>query len=128
MTFEQHIAQEAWWLQTWIYWLVVINTASILFAFVRQDAHWVLTAWLANLLIMPAIFDQVGYVRLLGLSHIIVWTPLLIYLYRRMQTKEIAWATLSGKYLYVLAVTNAISLVIDYVDLVRYLIGDGELA
>jgi hypothetical protein len=102
-----------------------INTASILFAFTRQEAHWVLTAWLANLLFMPMLFAEFGYTRILGLSHIVFWTPLLVYLWRRRAGIELR--SISGAYLWALFASNGLSLVIDYIDLARYLAGDGAL-
>lgn len=119
------IAQEPWWLSSWVYWLIVINSLSLIFAFTRNEAHWVLTAWLGNLLMMPMLFEAVGYVRLLGLTHIVFWTPLVIYLWR--QRSEFG-SSRSGRYLWVVLATNTASLIIDYIDVVRYFLGDGDLA
>jgi hypothetical protein len=118
------IAQEPLWLKSWVYWMIFINSISILFAFTRNEAHWVLTAWLANLLTMPMLFDAVGYVRLLGLPHIVFWTPLVIYLWMKRRSFSSTWA---GRYLWVVMATNGASLVIDYIDVARYLAGDGDL-
>lgn len=118
------IAQEPLWLKSWVYWMIFINSISILFAFTRNEAHWVLTAWLANLLTMPMLFDAVGYVRLLGLPHIVFWTPLVIYLWMKRWSFSSTWA---GRYLWVVMATNGASLVIDYIDVARYLAGDGDL-
>ena len=119
------IAQEPWWLSSWVYWLIAINSLSLFFAFTRNEAHWVLTAWLGNLVMMPMLFDAVGYVRLLGLTHIVFWTPLVLYLWHQRSAFGNSW---SGRYLWVVLVTNTASLIIDYIDVVRYLLGDGDLA
>ncbi len=119
------IAQEPWWLSSWVYWLIAINSLSLFFAFTRNEAHWVLTAWLGNLLVMPMLFEAVGYVRLLGLTHIIFWTPLVTYLWRQRSEFGNSW---SGRYLWVVLATNSASLIIDYIDVVRYFLGDGDLA
>jgi len=119
------IAQEPWWLSSWVYWLIVINSLSLIFAFTRNEVHWVLTAWLGNLLMMPMLFEAVGYVRLLGLTHIVFWTPLVIYLWRQRSEFGNSW---SGRYLWVVLATNSASLTIDYIDVVRYFLGDGDLA
>lgn len=119
------IAQEPLWLKSWVYWMIFINSISIFFAFTRNEAHWVLTAWLANLLTMPMLFDAVGYVRLLGLPHIVFWTPLVIYLWMKRRSFSSTWA---GRYLWVVMATNGASLVIDYIDVARYLAGDGDLS
>lgn len=119
------IAQEPLWLKSWVFWMIFINSIAVFFAFTRNEAHWVLTAWLANLVTMPMLFDSVGYVRLLGLSHIIFWTPLVIYLWLRRREFSNTW---TGHYLWVVMATNGASLVIDYIDVARYLTGDGDLA
>lgn len=119
------IAREPLWLKSWVYWMIFINSISIFFAFTRNEAHWVLTAWLANLLTMPMLFDAVGYVRLLGLPHIVFWTPLVIYLWMKRRSFSGTWA---GRYLWVVMATNGASLVIDYIDVARYLAGDGDLS
>jgi len=125
MTLNDFILQEPIWLRSWLFWLMFINTASIVFAFTRPEAHWVLTAWLANLLFMPMLFAEFGYTRILGLSHIVFWTPLLVYLWRRRTGIELR--SVSGAYLWALFASNGLSLVIDYIDLARYLAGDGAL-
>lgn len=119
----QDIAAEPVWLQAWIYWLIAINTASILFVIQRAEARWILAAWLAVVLaIMPAFYETFGYTRILGVAHIVVWAPLLVYLWDRRERFDTA--TWAGRYLWVLFATNLVSLVIDYIDLARYLTGD----
>jgi len=117
-----HILQEPVWLQVWVFWMMGINTLSLLF--VRHaEGRWVLAAWVVNVVFMSVLFQLNGYNRLLGLSHVLFWTPLVIYLFRR-------WRALFGRGLFsvwivTLLLTNSLSLVVDYIDVVRYLIGDG---
>ncbi len=116
-----HILQEPLWLQIWLVWLLLVNSASV--AFVRRgEARWVLIAFVANLVTLSALFELNGYNRLLGLSHVIWWTPLLVYLYRRpvLSARPGAFPA----WLRVLFVTNLASLVVDYVDVARYALGD----
>jgi len=121
----EYIAQEPLWLQAWIYWLGIANVASVLFVWKSVEARWAAAAFVGVILFGGWLFDQVGYVRLMGLPHVVFWTPLLVYLYRRRAT--IDPKTVTGAYLYVLFATDGISLVIDYIDVVRYLLGDGAL-
>ncbi len=126
---NEFIAQEPLWLQLWIQWMVVANLGGVAFIIGRRDAGWhlrpepavVVITMIANVLFMGWLFEQVGYVRLLGLSHVIFWTPLLIWLWRRRQGIE--GRVLRG-YLWTVGLTNTVSLVIDYVDVARYLAGD----
>ncbi|MGD1935729.1 MAG: hypothetical protein ACFB0Z_14725 [Candidatus Phaeomarinobacter sp.] len=122
MDMMANIAAEGPLLQGWVYWMMIINTASILFVIQRVEARWVLAAWVANLFLMGFLYDTYGYTRILGLSHIVLWTPLLVYLWRRRS--EIDGSSWGGRYLWVLFITNFVSLVFDYVDLVRYFMGD----
>jgi hypothetical protein len=101
--------------------MILINTASLIFLR-RMEARWVLGAWLCNFVFMSVLYELNGYNRLLGLSHVIWWTPLLVYLFRRR-------ARLSPDppfrlWIQVLFLTNAISLVVDYIDVIRYAFGD----
>lgn len=121
----RHILNQEAWLVAWVFWMIVLNTASLLFAWRHREARWVLLAWIVNGPLMSYLFQTYGFVRLLGLSHVIVWTPLLLYLWPRWggfepRTPFGAWAR-------VLVLTNTASLVIDYVDVIRYFAGDGAL-
>ncbi len=116
-----HILGEPLWLQAWVGWLVIVNTASLLFS-ARVEARWVLAAWLCNLVFMSALYEWNGYNRLLGLSHVVWWTPLLVYLFRRRELVPRAGAF--GRWIRILVLSDAASLVIDYVDVLRYALGD----
>lgn len=70
---------EPWWLQAWVGWMMLVNTASLFFLR-HREARWVLAVWVGNVITMMALYEAVGYVRLLGLSHVLWWTPLLVYL------------------------------------------------
>lgn len=121
MEFMAEVLKQPWWLKSWIFWLILVNTASVVFVR-RLEARWVLAAWVSNAVLMNLLYAQLGYVRLLGLSHVIFWTPLLVYLYRRRG--EWAGAGAYGAWLKVLVFTDAASLLIDYLDVVRYLLGE----
>jgi len=122
----EHLLQEPLWLQLWVGWLVVANLSAVIFLVKSVEARWVLGLFIVNALFMEWLYTQVGYVRLLGLSHVIFWTPLLIYLWKRRKFTYLS--TWTGKYLYLVFITDGISLVIDYIDVARYLLGDGRLA
>lgn len=81
-----------------------------------------MTASLMVVILIHALYAQVGFVRLLGLPYIVVWTPLVIFLFSRLRKGElhpIARIALS-----IFATTIAISLIFDYGDGVRYLLGE----
>jgi hypothetical protein len=68
------------------------------------------------------IFSQLGYVRLMGLGHIIFWTPIVFYLYR--QQARLGMPTLPVRIIRAIILTVSISLIFDYIDLARYILGD----
>ena len=117
----EHILAEPLWLRSWIFWMIGINLLCL--AFLRhKEARWVLVAWVGNLILMSALFELNGYNRLLGLSHVVWWTPLLVYLL--LGRDRIPSAGAFATWVRVLFVTNAISLLVDYIDVARYLLGD----
>lgn len=109
----------------WVYWWTrVIDTSNWLllpFALYDSRARWALLAWMINIVVIISLYNIYGYNRLLGLSHILAWTPLLIYLLR--MRKPFAQENLAGKYLHWFMLVIAVSLAFDYLDLFRYLNG-----
>jgi hypothetical protein len=116
------IAQQPVWLQAWVYWMVLVNLGSVVFVRQRVEARWVLGLFLVNGIFMSWLNDVQGFTRLLGLSHVIFWTPLLIYLIRRIP--RIETRSPFGVYVRIVLATNGVSLVVDYVDVIRYLLGE----
>ncbi len=121
MKLFEHLLAETPALQAWVFWLIVVNSAAIFFLR-RAEARWVLGAWLVNVVLMTVLCELNGYNRLLGLSHVLVWTPLLVLLHRRRS--GLSGDRLFDGWIRTLFVTNLLSLVIDYVDVARYLLGD----
>jgi hypothetical protein len=71
---------------------------------------------------MSWLYDAVGYVRLMGVVHVILWTPLFIYLVRRAKNGEMP--LLCRLAMWMFASTLAVSLAFDYTDTARYLLGE----
>ena len=109
----------------WVYWWTRVIDASnwLLLLFVWQDkrARWAFLAWLLNAVMILSLYELYGYVRILGLSHIIAWTPLLIYLLK--QRKAFTQENWAGRYLYWFMLVISVSLVFDYYDVYRYFMG-----
>jgi len=131
VTFEQHIADGPQWIQWWLTWLMIINLAALLFLMRWQDgrirlghieAFAIIAAIFSAFLLMMWLFENYGYVRLLGLGHIPFWTPLAIYLWIRLPHHPAS--SIFGVYLRLFLVTILISLAFDYTDVARYLAGD----
>jgi hypothetical protein len=126
MTFEQAIAQQPAWVQYWLYWLVigtfVLPLALLIWRQTRLAAIATLAASLCGGLGVTWLYGQMGYVKLLGLPHIIFWTPLVIYLvmqHRRGDLPQWPRWILSA-----VIATILVSLAVDYTDAARYLLGE----
>ncbi len=130
MTLAEHIAQTGGVVGVWVNWLVLINMIGIAYIIWKVEARWAVLAMFANVFFMNWLFDEVGYVRLLGLSHVIFWTPLLFYIWRRLPAIPFTAGYGGygyGVYIRILLLSNGISLLIDYIDVIRYMLGDGTL-
>ena len=97
--------------------MILINTASIFFL-KEKLGKITFAVWNGNGLTMVILFAQFGYNRLLGLSHILWWTPLFIYFWKvRKNARE---SKIFNQWFWILFVTIGLSLLLDYVDVIRY--------
>lgn len=120
-TLMQDIFAQPLWLVAWVSWLMLVNTASLLFL-KHAPARWVLLAWIGNGLTMTALHVEFGHTRILGLSHLLWWTPLLIYLWRSPRRRALQGA--ARLWAGALMLSIGLSLAVDNVDVARYLAGD----
>ena len=120
--FNEGFATMALGWKIWLNWMMLINTVSIYFAIKETPARIILVVWIFNACTMMVAAEFVGFTRILGLVHVVYWTPLAFYMYGviRKSTARNMYYT----WLLVLLVTIIASLLIDYVDVVRYLLGD----
>ncbi len=105
-------------------WLMVLVAANLAFPLLfldRLEAQVVLVTFLASLALLIILTARFGFMRILGLGHIL-WIPLLVFLWSRLQS--IPAEGLYGIWIRILMVLNGTSLVIDTWDVIRYLKGD----
>lgn len=110
----------------WVFWMACVLTVVPLALLIRPDtrktAIILILMGAVTAVVMTALHAKVGFVRLLGLPHVILWTPLLIWLVSLLRRDaHPGWPRLL---LIVLAATIAVSLVFDYIDVARYLLGE----
>lgn len=119
-TLQAGIDASPLWIQIWVQFMgFVAFILAAVFSFMRVEARWTLAAGLSALVFMLILITFLGYGRHLGLGHVLFWTPLAIYLWKRRPHWNVG-GSWSGKWIAVLFVTIAVSLVFDYVDVVRY--------
>ncbi len=105
----------------WLALLVIVNLVVPLFFIDRLEAQVVLAAFVTSVILMTVLTAFCGFTRLLGLGHFF-WIPLLYFLWIRLD--QIPTDTFFGLWILVLMTLNAVSLVIDVVDAIRYIAGD----
>jgi len=126
MSFEEAIATQPQWVQYWLNWmgLVIVATfATLLFSkTTRRDSVIILATMVAAYFSMIWLYQQLGFVRLLGVVHVILWTPLAIYLWNRLKNPEIT--TPFRQIIWLFLATITVSLMFDFADVVRYVLGE----
>ncbi len=108
--------------QVWIALLILANGIAPLVFIGSTEAQVVWISFLVAAAIQMAIFVRLGFVRLLGLGHLAIWIPMLIWLAPRAALA--GSGSLFGRWLTVVFVLDLLSLLIDLVDVVRYALGD----
>lgn len=109
--------------QLWLMLLVAGNMIVPLFYLDRLEAQVTLGVLLASMMLMTILTARTGFSRLLGLGHIL-WFPMLYFLWTRLD--QIPADDFFGIWIRTLIAINAASLVIDVVDVARYIAGDRE--
>ena len=126
MSFSEHVALTPVPVRLWVLWLTVAMVAApvvlLLWRETRRTGLAVAAVNLANAAAMQALFAEAGFTRLLGLPHLVFWTPLLLLCVRRLQRGVAAAPPRVG--LAAFAATVAVSLVFDAVDVARWLLGE----
>ena len=107
--------------QIWLVFLVATNMIAPIFFIGTLEAKVVLSAVLISLGIMLMLFSKLGYVRLLGIGHIL-WIPMIPWLWMRLI--PIGIDSFFGYWLLSVIVLDSISLLVDAVDVARYIKGD----
>ena len=107
----------------WLMLLLAANLVAPLFFLDSTEAQVVLLAFVASFGVMTLLTGLTGFTRLLGMSHVF-WIPMIIWFWTRLD--QIPSDDAFGVWIRVLIAVNMISLLIDAVDVVRYLAGDRE--
>ncbi len=104
----------------WCIWLVAVN-AACLFFIGHVEAQVVLAVTGVAVAIQGIIYGRIGFTRVLGSVHV-MWIPMFAWMATRLDAilAEPAFAT----WLVVLFVTNLVSLIVDAVDVTKYLRGE----
>ena len=108
--------------QIWVAFLFMTNMGAVFFL-PRAEARVVLGGLLLAVFQMNIIFTRLGFVRLLGLGHF-HWIAMLAWLVLRLNS--ISGEPILYRWVVTVIFCCGLSLVIDTVDVVRYLLGERE--
>ena len=112
--FFSELFQQPLWVSLWVFWLMVINVASLLF-WSEPLAKIIFLTFMLSAMLMMGLYSKFGFEKILGLGHIL-WIPLLAYLLMELPS-------LPGdfkNYLVVLSLSITASLAFDIVDVWSY--------
>ena len=110
--------------QYWMNWMLVVFASSLFFVWKHKPARLVLAAFILTMPIGFAIWIMTKNVHLLGIAHLFIWLPLLVYLYIKViKTQEFKLKSLYGVWVTLLSSTILVSLVFDVRDLFLVLTG-----
>ena len=108
----------------WVGVLALVNMVGGLVYIRTPEGQMALACLMLAFLIMCGIYVKKGFVRLLGLGHLIAWTPQVVW-----YAQVVLQGNAEGWFMYWLMsviVVNGLSLVIDFVDVVRYSLGEKQ--
>ncbi|WP_415403280.1 hypothetical protein [Tateyamaria sp. SN3-11] len=126
MTFNEAMALQPTWVQLWLnilfFGAFVLPLALLIWRETRLAAVLTVLASVAAAVSINWLYAQMGYVKLLGLPHLIFWGPVVVYLWRlqgqghvRLWPRRIIW---------VVVAIICVSLAFDAVDVIRWLLGE----
>ena len=123
--FDADVQKLPQWVQIWMDVIGVSLTASIITLLIGKSTRMlglgVLATIFATVIVMVFMHAQMGMVRLLGIVHVVLWTPMVFLLWQRFRrdppTKFYSMALL------LLIVICSVALVFDYYDVARWIIG-----
>ena len=107
----------------WIMLLMMVNMVIPLFYLGTLEGKVVLGGFVLGALFQGGIFSAKGFVRLLGIGHL-PWVPMVIWLWTRLDLAPAS--SLFSYWLLATIVAVSLSLLIDAVDVIRYLRGERD--
>ncbi len=121
--FNKGVLRMSWPVKIWLLLLVVANAVVPLLFQQRVEAQAVVVAMMIGATLMSLLTARFGFTRILGLGHIL-WIPLLGWVALRLG--QIPADDAFGLWVRGVMFVNAVSLVIDTADVVRFATGDRQ--
>lgn len=102
------------WIPVWVFYLMVINLASVGFWY-EPLAKLIFVTFMISAMLMMGLYSRFGFEKILGFGHIF-WVPLLVYILVKLPGIDASFRS----YLVVLSISITISLVFDIADVWKY--------
>ena len=102
------------WVTVWVFWLMLVNVASLLY-WSEPLAKIIFVTFMLSAMLMMGLYSKFGFEKILGLGHVL-WIPLLAYLLIELPT--VSHDIIN--YLIILLLSITVSLTFDIVDVWSY--------
>ncbi|PIW65759.1 MAG: hypothetical protein COW12_00150 [Candidatus Omnitrophica bacterium CG12_big_fil_rev_8_21_14_0_65_45_16] len=103
-----------------IFWVVFIQTLSVMFARSHREARWILAVWIGSCLALGWAYQTWGPEPGLGLIPLVLWLPLLILLWLARRSVNTMFAY--GKWYWLVMITLGVFLALDGIYLIEEII------
>jgi len=111
------------WVKIWVNVMVAVLAIAIPFSFAHREARWMLLGIVLGMAGTLIAYSLFGFTRLLGLGHLIFWTPTLLYMLT-VRGRGYHARTLFAKWILIAILVIGVSLAFDFVDLLRWILGE----
>ncbi len=110
----------------WNVWVMILGGVNFVggVLFLNTfEGKFALLAMIGSMIVMLAIYSKYGFVRLLGLGHILFWIPFVIWNLARLSEPS-ALNSDFKIWLITVSVFNSLSLLLDFSDVIRFFKGE----
>ena len=108
-------------IRIWLGLLMFLNMAVPLIYIGTPEGVAVFVAAMVGAVTMAEIHQQMGFVRLIGVGHL-TWLPLVIWFVFRLDLADPG--SLFWYWMWSIIILNSISMVIDMIDIMKYIQGE----
>ena len=112
--FFVELMQQPVWIPVWVFFLMIVNVASIGF-WDEVLARVIFVTFMLSAMLMMGLYSRFGFEKILGMGHIF-WIPLLVYVLMEAPATSGAFKG----YLITLSISIMVSLVFDAIDVWKY--------
>lgn len=126
MTLPEAIETQPVWIGVWLNVLVfgafVAPLTLLIWKSSRKAGIVTFLASVAAVFAVNFMYDAMGYVKLLGLPHLVIWTPTVVFLMAQQARGDMSnWPR---RIIWFIIAIICISLVFDFIDAARWVLGE----